>query len=232
MAPADAPQPLPSLPARPPAGPRGRRSDPFSGVSRLLVDGTNLLHFLARSVAAPGSRGRAPGAGGDDEGGRPALAPAALIGRLRAVVPPGVEVTLVFDGPPERGLGTSRLAAGLRVRFAGREAADRLIERLVAAEPAATLAITDDRALATTIRGLGGEALGAAWLASRLGRQRLAAPAPGRATPPGTPRHASQPASAPGDDRDAEAVRRRWEPGRGATRKRGNPKRGHDRPTE
>jgi hypothetical protein len=62
--------------------------DPLAGVSRLLVDATNLLHQL----------GRGPAGGGDR------LPPAALIGRLRAAIPPEVSIELVFDGPPERGL--------------------------------------------------------------------------------------------------------------------------------
>ncbi len=208
---------------------RRERGDPLAGVQRLFVDGTNLLYALARARGTSPSAGTADPRRSPSDAGAPPPAPATLIGRLRAVVPPEVSVVLVFDGPPERGLGTSRLASGLTVRFAGRESADRLLERLVAAAPAGAVVVTDDRELATSIRRLGATTLDNGWLARQLARQHLASPAPGRPRPSTRPADGGGPAALE-LARDREAARRPWAPGRGATRKRGNPKRGHGAP--
>ena len=50
---------------------------PLHGTDRLVIDGTNLLYRLGSGTAAP---------------------PAAIIGRLRAAVPPAITIDLVFDG--------------------------------------------------------------------------------------------------------------------------------------
>jgi hypothetical protein len=174
--------------------------DPLLGVTRLLVDGTNLLHQLSRGPE------RQP--------------PAALIGRLRAAVPPEVRIELVFDGPPERGLRGERIAAGLAVRFSGRYSADTILVTLAeeAGEDAGSiLVVTDDRGLAGAVRRRGARTVGAPWLLGRLSRPRLAAPSVGNRRPPAiaqpTPNAVEEPAAEP------------WSPGRGATRKIGNPKR-------
>jgi hypothetical protein len=160
------------------------------------VDGTNLLHALAH--------------------GAEPLPHVALIGRLRALVPAGVAVTVVLDGSPAPGGAGRRIAAGVEVRHAGRHSADALLADLAAASPEGVLVVTDDRALAATLRSLGARTVRASWLADRLARQRLAAPAAGRAKPPA--------AASAGDDVEESSAR--WRPGRGATRKTGNPKRG------
>src|ERR1035437_4281629 len=82
----------------------------LEGVERLIVEGTNVLHALRRT-ADP-------------------LPAAALIGRLRAIVPAGVAVVLVLDGSPEHGLVSRRIAAGVEIRYSGRSTADELIIRL------------------------------------------------------------------------------------------------------
>lgn len=172
-------------------------ADPLAGATRLLIDGTNLLHALAR--------------------GADPLPAAALTGRLRALVPPGVTVTLVLDGSPAPGAADRRLTAGIDVRYAGRRPADALLADLAARQPTGTLAVTDDHDLASGLRALGARTARTAWLAERLRRQRLDAPAAGRPRPPlPSPLHEDA-----GED-DAP----RWKPGRGATRKTGNPKRG------
>lgn len=173
--------------------------DPLDGASRLLVDGTNLLHALAR--------------------GSDPLPASAVTGRLRALVRPGVTVTVVLDGSPAPGAAERRLTAGVEVRYAGRRPADALLADLAAALPDGTLVVTDDRELSVRLRDLGARTARTAWLAGRLSRQRLEAPAAGRPRPP-----AAGPA-APGEIEDG-APGRRWKPGRGATRKTGNPKRG------
>lgn len=185
-------------------------SDPLAGATRLLVDGTNLLHALDR-------------AGG-------ALPAAAVIGRLRALVPPGVGVTIVLDGTPAPGAIGRRLTSGVEVRYAGARSADVLLHDLVRTDPspAQSVVVTDDIALADAIRRTGARTVRTAWLAGVLARQRLAAPSAGRSKPPlvvGGAAGAGADADGRGDGRDADAPR--WQPGRGATRKAGNPKRGH-----
>jgi hypothetical protein len=140
-----------------------------------------------------------------------------VIGRLRALVPPGVAITVVLDGAPAPGATERRLASGIEVRYSGRRPADALLGDLAAMAPEDALVVTDDHALGVGLRALGARTARTAWLADRLGRHRLEAPAAGRARPPATP-------ATPGDGDDADA--RRWKPGRGATRKTGNPKRG------
>ncbi len=172
----------------------------LGGISRMVVDGTNVLYALSR---APG-----------------ALPPAALIGRLRAIVPPGVSVIVVLDGSPEHGLVARHVASGVEVRYAGRLSADEVIARLAADAPPdvaySTLVVTDDIELSGHVRAAGGRTVRNGWLIDRLGRQRLSAPSPGRTGPvPGI--------EAAESERDEPAGR--WAPGRGATKKRGNPRR-------
>jgi hypothetical protein len=195
-----------SMPAR--ASPSSRDRDPLTGIDRLLVDANNLLGALER-------HGRT-------------LPPAALIGRLRAVVPPGVAVELVFDGRPERGPGR-RLTSGVTVRYSGARTADALLlTMLQAAGPMApgyeptTLVVTDDAALRRDLQARGAATARTAWLIRRLERTRLTAPSVGNARPPKV--------RAASDDRDSDADgddarRRGWQPGRGATTKTGNPRR-------
>jgi hypothetical protein len=179
--------------------------DPLAGATKLLVDGTNLLHALTRGA------NRQP--------------PAAVIGRLRAAIPPETSITLVFDGPAERGVRGERIAGGLTVRYSGGRPADDLILQLVndaatwseADGPgaASVLVVTDDRDLRAAIHRRGGRSAGTAWLIGRLDRPRLSSPSVGNARPP-TP---------PLVEQDAAKEERRWSPGRGATAKRGNPRR-------
>ena len=203
------------------------RNDPMTGTTRLLVDGTNLLHQLSTGPE------RQP--------------PAALIGRLRAAIPPDVAIELVFDGPAERGLRGERIAHGVSVRYGGRHTADTILVTLVedvamaAGAPAgggslateSILVVTDDRALRYAIQHRGARTAGASWLVQRMARNKLSSPSVGNARPPVPPR-VQQPA--PGsirsmagargagatDDGDGDST---WSPGRGATRKIGNGKR-------
>ena len=175
-----------------------RIPDPLAGVTRLLVDGTNLLHAL----------GRADGP----------LPPAAVIGRLRALVPAGVQATVVLDGTPAPGAIDRRLTSGIEVRYSGRRPADALLVDLAGMAPETTLVVTDDNELATSLRRFGARTVRTGWMADRLGRQRLEAPAAGRPKPP-----LDRPAETTGDELPP---RPGWHPGRGATKKTGNPKRG------
>lgn len=142
-----------------PSGPSG---DPFAGVERVYIDGSNLLHALARESRGPGHEPAPAGA---------------VIGRLRAAFPPSVAVDLVFDGPPSGGI-RGRLATGLRVSYSGRISADQVIDDGVAAQlaadgPAGTwgiLVVTDDRGLRDAVASKGARTVGTAWLAGRIGR--------------------------------------------------------------
>ncbi|HEX4898457.1 MAG TPA: hypothetical protein VFV53_08890, partial [Candidatus Limnocylindrales bacterium] len=78
-----------------------------------------------------------------------------------------------------------RLATGLRVAYSGRLSADQVIDdgvgaQLAADGPAGTwgiLVITDDRGLREAVGSKGARTAGAAWLAGRLGRLSVDAPA-------------------------------------------------------
>ncbi len=176
-------------------------ADPLAGSTRLLVDGTNLLYALGR-------------AGGP-------LPAVAVTGRLRAFVPPGIAVTVVLDGGPAPGGTDRRLTSGIDVRYSGRRSADALLGDLAASAPEGTLVVTDDIALAAHLRAVGARTARTSWLAERLSRQRLQAPAAGRPKAPPAPATGGR----GGGEADLDAAR--WKPGRGATRKKGNPKRGH-----
>jgi hypothetical protein len=191
--------------------------NPFANTSRLLIDGTNLLHAMSRSG------GPAP--------------QAALIGRLRAVVPAPIAIELVFDGPPERGLRDERIAAGTSVRFGGARSADAVILALVDGVRAADgpdgtaglLVVTDDRDLKHGARMRGARTAGAAWLLGRLDTTRLSTASIGNPRPPrhpgGRTAHGGQTPSEQSDGDPTETDRVGWRPGRGATAKRGNPRR-------
>jgi hypothetical protein len=190
---------------------------PLEGVDRVLVDGSNLLHAIRR--------GPSP------------LPAAALVGRLRGAVPPNAGIEIVFDGQPDPGLRGERIASGLIVRHSGRRTADELIVSLVqeartAAGPAGAdnvLVITDDRELRESVQLLGARTARSPWLIARLNRERLDVPAVGNRRPPaGRASPAGSPSSA---ELAADDDRRGWRPGRGATRKRGNPRRGHQPPS-
>jgi hypothetical protein len=185
--------------------------DPLAATQRLLVDGTNLLYSLQRGTGA---------------------APAAtLIGRLRAIIPAGVTIELVFDGPPERGLRNERIASGTIVRYGGPRSADAVILSMIddvrmldgADGTAGLLIVTDDRELKYSARMRGARTAGSAWLLGRLGSGRLASPSIGNPRPPRAVAGAAGGRAT--DDDGAESERVGWHPGRGATTKRGNPKR-------
>jgi hypothetical protein len=185
--------------------------NPLANTQRLLVDGTNLLYGLSRAAGA------AP--------------PAALVGRLRAVVPAQVGIELVFDGPAERGLRGERIAAGTSVRYGGPRSADAVILALIddvrmvdgPDGTASLLVVTDDRDLRHGARLRGARTAGSAWLLGRLGSGRLSSPSIGNPRPPRSLTSTSIISQSDGDP--AESDRIGWQPGRGATTKRGNPRR-------
>ncbi len=179
--------------------------DPLAGTDRLLIDGNNLLHVMSR---------------------KPGAAPqASLIGRLRGMVPASIGIELVFDGAPDRGMRGERVASGLIVRYAGRRTADEVLLSLVeetrsTAGLEATgglLVVSDDHALRTALRVKGARTAGSAWLLGRLARPKLSAPSVGNRRPA---------RGGPSDDSMLGPESPRWKPGRGATAKKGNPRRG------
>jgi YacP-like NYN domain len=181
--------------------------DPLATTDRLIVDGSNFLPALA-ALAGRGDR----------------VPQAALIGRLRAAIPASTRIELVFDGAPEQGLRGERIASGLLVRHAGRRSADDVILGLVdqaravagMSGVAGLLIVTDDRALRSAVQAIGARTAGTEWLLGRLDRPRLSAPSVG---------NRRSPATTPITPRDDDSERTPWKPGRGATTKRGNPRR-------
>ena len=189
----------------------------LEGVGRLVLDGTNVLHAIRRSPVP--------------------LPAVALIGRLRAIVPPGVAITVVLDGSPEHGLVARHIASGVEVRHSGRFSADELIAQLLdtrGQDNSGTLVVTDDIELSQAVRRSGGRTARTGWLIGRAwcrlrrprsGREARALPRtpvpPGRATQTHPTRRAGLPAAA----RPASAAPRiAARPGRGrrgATRKGG-----------
>ena len=192
--------------------------NPLAATQRLLVDGTNLLHALSKTATA------AP--------------PAALIGRLRGAIPATTTIELVFDGPPERGLRNERIAAGVVVRYSGGRTADAVILTMIedvrlldGSDGTATLlVVTDDRDLRHGARLRGARTAGSAWLLGRLDAGRLSSPSIGNPRPARPSRHArtgAVPSTSPAltsDGDPAEMDRPGWKTGRGATTKRGNPR--------
>jgi hypothetical protein len=179
-------------------------ADPLAGTDRLLIDGSNLLHALRR-----------------DGAGAP---PAALIGRLRGVVPATVAIELVLDGPPEPGMYGARVASGLIVRHGGRRTGDDVLLRLIDEARGAVdsiLVVTDDRQLRAALGARGVRTAGTQWLLGRLERGRLSAPSTGNARGPAPVPAGTGDAARDRDDDDRPG----WRPGRGATTKHGNPKR-------
>jgi hypothetical protein len=181
-----------------------RPRDPLANTTRLVVDGTNLLYAMSRGPE------RQP--------------PAALIGRLRAIIPAPIAIDLVFDGPAEPGLRGERIASGVRVRYSGARSADSVVLTLVdeasLGGPDATneiLVVSDDRDLRNRLRVRGARTAGASWLIGRLERGKLASPAAGNRMPPRN------------EPLGTDDERPGWKPGRGATVKRGPSRRGRGR---
>ena len=208
---------------------RGPHGDVIADLALVLIDGDNLLHRVR------GTR---------DEAGLHWLLP-----RLRAWRPPDVHIVVMLDGHPDTGIGPrTRVAPGIESQHSGSVDADTAIVGIVRARPYAersrTLVISDDRALGDRVRHVGGYVRRLDWLTSQLMRaDGPAAPAPQTqpgATGPGQTRRSGigagrsprrtvrgpAPTAAPGAGTGDETEREPWTPGRGATRKRGNPRRG------
>ncbi|CAN5728886.1 hypothetical protein BH24CHL8_BH24CHL8_11050 [soil metagenome] len=187
----------------------------------LLVDGDNLMHRLR---------------GGRDDAGL-----AWLIPRLRACLGPGSTAILMLDGHPFPSEPPRQIAApGVELRHSGRVDADTAIVEILEARPFAdrsrTAVITDDRGLTERAKRVGGLTRRLDWLRLRLERPPTGTrTGPYRAALPGQS-PSGRPGSALGSGRPPRTGppplgedARPWRPGRGATAKRGNPRRGHPR---
>lgn len=173
---------------------------PLDDVELLIIDGNNLLHRTAGSVESGALR--------------------VLLAQLRQLVGPPVQTVLMLDGHAAPGSpARQRISGSLEVRQSGTASADDAIIELLAARPwaarARTIVVSDDRALVERARTAGGRTQRLEWLQALLARPQGGGRGTiGRARPPG---------SGPPADEEREP----WRPGRGATRKRGNPRRGH-----
>jgi len=178
---------------------------PFDNTDRLIIDGTNLLYKM----------GSGPGT---------AAPPAAIVGRIRGIVPGDIAIDLVFDGQGHGVYG--RLAQKMLVRYSGRRTADDVILDLASegameagGGPAAggrVLVVTDDRDLRIRLTAKGARTAALGWLLGRLDIPILQSASPGNRRPPiGSGQGGSQ-------RKDSEPERPRWKPGRGATAKTGS----------
>ena len=180
---------------------------PLDGIDRLVVDGTNMLYRLGAGTAMP---------------------PAAIIGRLRAAIPPTITIDLLFDGVGHGVKG--RVAQQMFVRYSGRHTADEAILDLTAAAAEAAggspeasdriLVVTNDRELREHLAARGVRTQPVAWLLNRLDIPRLSSPAPGNRRPTLGTGHTQAGVNPFAPD---ESDRKRWMPGRGATTKTGTP---------
>jgi len=174
----------------------------------LLIDGDNLLHDVR------GTR---------DEGGVAWLLP-----RLSGWRPAHLRIVVGLDGHPAPGESTRKRATrGIEFHHSGSRSADDMLIHLLKAQPYAarsrTAVVTRDRGLQARASRAGGLTRSVDWLmeqvAGRSGRHSTAGkPAGiGQGRPP--PSRPGATADAVGEERES------WQPGRGATRKKGNPKR-------
>ena len=158
---------MPSRRRRAPAQATGTRYAEAVPGGRILIDGRNVQHALAR-----GSGGRS---------GSP-LPTVALVARLRAAFSPPTQVELILDGHPG-GSPSGRLAPGFSVSYSRHATADQVIgdrvgEALVALGPAgawSVIVVTDDREVRDHARRNGARVEGTAWLVEQLGRRTVGA---------------------------------------------------------
>jgi predicted RNA-binding protein with PIN domain len=178
--------------------------DPLQGVDQLVIDGDNVIHSAELWGAGPAD---------------PQARRRFLVGQLRGAIPARVQIDLVFDGPPEPGMGSARISHGLTVHYAAPRPADLRIVELASLHARSSprtvlLAVTEDRELAARLRDHGARVVDPTWLLQRIFARSPSAPVAGRPRPPADQREA------PEEDED-----RPWRPGRRATVKKGNPHR-------
>jgi predicted RNA-binding protein with PIN domain len=186
------------------------RSRDATGLELLLIDGDNLLHAV---------RGRR------DEGGTAWLLP-----RLARWQPAGLHIVVVLDGHPAPGEPMRQRAQGIEIVHAGPHTADDVIVERLSARPYAerthAAVVTRDRGLRDRVIGARGATRSTDWLLRHLNAaQRPADKVGGSQVPVGIGRAAVGAPAPKGQDDVSPTEPRPWRPGRGATRKRGNPRR-------
>lgn len=172
----------------------------------LLIDGDNLLHGVR------GSR---------DEGGVAWLLP-----RLSGWRPAHLQVIVGLDGHPPPGEGSRKRATrGIEFHHSRSRSADDMLIDLLLAQPFAarsrSAVVTGDRGLQARAARAGGATRSIDWLMREVtarpgggsGRDKPVSIGQGKPPPPST--------SSISADEEPPA----WRPGRGATRKKGNPRR-------
>ena len=178
----------------------------LDGIAVLLIDGNNVLHRMA-GAADPGAQ-------------------RTLLPRLRATIPDTVATVFMLDGHADTGAyGRERVRPGFEIRHSGSITADDALLKLIRDAPPeirhGMTIVTDDTALANRARALGARTTRLAWLEQLIGSPQA------RRTSIGSGRRSGQPAR-PANHQEDE--RQPWQPGRGATRKVGNPRRGRSGP--
>jgi rRNA-processing protein FCF1 len=172
---------------------------PLDGIDRLLIDGNNLLHRISGSVDPGAIR--------------------LLLARLSGAIPATLPTIVMLDGHAASGTDRhQRIRRGLEIHHAGSLSADDALLNLVKdtspRDRTGVILVTDDRALTDKTRHLGAHTQRLDWLQQILdGKPAGANASIGRkGVPPPTPTTSD-------DDRQP------WQPGRGATTKKGNPRR-------
>ncbi len=172
---------------------------PFDGIDRLLIDGNNLLHRVS----------------GDVDPGSIRL----LLAKLSGAVPATLPTIVMLDGHAASGTDRrQRIRRNLDIHHAGSLSADdallNIIRDMHPHARAAAILVTDDRGLTEKARHLGARTKRLEWLEPILDRP----PRPSAGTSIGR-KGIPAPKEATANDDEKQS----WAPGRGATRKRGNP---------
>jgi predicted RNA-binding protein with PIN domain len=176
----------------------------------LLIDGDNLLHAV---------RGRR------DQGGTAWLLP--NLARWRR---DGVRIIVVFDGHPAPGEPMRQRALGMEIRHAGSRSADDAIIELLSAMPYAersrAAVVTRDRGLRDRVGQVRAQTRTPDWLLRGIrDAQRRVSRGAAAGPPVGIGQGRVPRPTGPPTPSDDGGERQPWRPGRGATRKRGNPSR-------
>jgi hypothetical protein len=173
----------------------------FDGIEVLLIDGNNLLHRVVGAADAGALRSVLP--------------------RLSAAVPASVATVLMLDGHPATGaVHRDHVRPIVEIRHAGSITADDALLDAIRDTPAdarhAITIVTDDIALSNRARLLGARTQRLAWLEQLIERP------PRKRASIGAGRQVRESGAR---ERTEDEAREPWRPGRGATRKIGNPRR-------
>lgn len=174
---------------------------PLDGIGRLLIDGNNLMHRTSGSADPTSLR--------------------LLLAKLQSAIPTTLPTIVMLDGHAASGTDRrQRIRRGLDIQHAGSLSADDALLNIIRdtgfGDRAGLTIVTDDRPLTEKARHLGARTKRLDWL-----EQLLSAPG-ARSQQTGIGRKGIK---APATATDLQPEREPWQPGRGATRKKGNPRR-------